>query len=160
MLGQAGTALAGVDSRAQAVSGELRQRLPVLHRADSRPRQCTCTHTRVSLLSAYKRCLLSTTTAIPAFGFEGHISAAVSRGPAPSRSRGWRGPAFDRSYYACLELTMTFFSAFFHPTIGRRLAFCLLSFLHRSLRLTKSVLKPKKKVMQALFPPEWRAPRI
>ena len=26
------------------------------------------------------------------------ISAAVSRGPAPGRSRGWRGPAFDQSY--------------------------------------------------------------
>ena len=56
-------------------------------------------------------------TAIPAFGFEGHISAAVSRGPAPGRSRGWRGPAFDRSYCACPELTMTFFSLL--PSIQR-----------------------------------------
>ena len=32
------------------------------------------------------------------FGFEGHISDAVSWGPAPGRSHGWRGPAFDRSY--------------------------------------------------------------
>ena len=37
-------------------------------------------------------------TAIPGFGFEGIFTAAVSRGPAPGRSRGWRGAAFDRSY--------------------------------------------------------------
>ena len=37
-------------------------------------------------------------TAIPAFSFEGHFTAAVSRGSAPGRSRGWCGPEFDRSY--------------------------------------------------------------
>ena len=99
-------------------------------------------------------------TAIPAFGFEGHISAAVPRGPAPGRSRGRRGPAFDRSYCACPELTMTFFC--FLPSNDRtKTGVCFLSFLLRSLRLTKTVLKPKKKkAMQALFQPQWRAPRI
>ena len=36
-------------------------------------------------------------TAIPAFGFEGHNLSRGLSGPAPGRSRGWRGPAFDRS---------------------------------------------------------------
>ena len=90
-------------------------------------------------------------TAISAFSFEGHISAAVSRGPAPGRSRGWRGPAFDRSYCACPELTMTFF-CFLRSNDRTKTGVCLLSFLLRSLRLTKTVLKPKKKGHASALP--------
>ena len=67
-----------VDIRAPGVSGELAQCLPVLHPADNRPRQCTCTHTRASLLSAYQRCLLSTT----------------DHGRVPARTPGRAGAAF------------------------------------------------------------------
>ena len=99
-------------------------------------------------------------TAIPAFGFEGHISAAVSRGPAPGRSRGWRGPAFDRSYCACPELTMTFFllSSIQRSDEDWR----LLAFFSSSITSTdkKCSQTKKKKAMQALFRPQWRAPRI
>ena len=42
------------------MSGELAQRPLALHRVDNRPRLCTCTHIRASSLTAYQRCLLST----------------------------------------------------------------------------------------------------
>ena len=42
------------------MSGELAQRPLALHPVDNRPRLCTCTHTRASSLTAYQRCLLST----------------------------------------------------------------------------------------------------
>ena len=42
------------------MSGELAQRLLALHPVDNRPRLWTCTHTRASSLTAYQRCLLST----------------------------------------------------------------------------------------------------
>ena len=57
---------------------------------------------------------------------------------------------------------MTFFSAFFDPTIGGRLALaCFLFFFdHFDWQKLFSNQKNKKKAMQALFPPQWRAPRI
>ena len=92
----------------------------------------------------------SLNTAIPALGFEGHFTAAVSRGPAPGRSHGWRGPAFDRSYACTPELlTMTFFFCFLRSD-RTKTGVCLLFFLLRSLRLTKTVLKPKKGHASAL----------
>ena len=42
------------------MSGELAQRPLALHPVDNRPRLCTCTHIRASSLTAYQRCLLST----------------------------------------------------------------------------------------------------
>ena len=94
-------------------------------------------------------------TAIPAFGFEGHISAAVSRGPAPGRSRGWRGPAFDRSHSRADDVF--FFFAFFDPTIGRRLAFACFPFFFDHFDWQKLFSnQKKKKAMQAL----WASPRL
>ena len=54
---------------------------------------------------------------------------------------------------------MTFFFCFLRSNDRTKTGVCFLSFLLRSLRLTKTVLKPKK-AMQALFLPQWRAPRI
>ena len=53
--------------------------------------------------------------------------------------------------YACTPklLTMSFFSAFFDPT---KTGVCLLSFLLRSVRLTKTFLKPKKKGHASALP--------
>ena len=86
-------------------------------------------------------------TAIPVFGFEGHFTAAVSRGPAPRWSRGWHGPAFDRSY-SCTRVLQRYswWLFFLLSSIQDRTktGVCLLSFL-RLLRLTKTVLKLKKK---------------
>ena len=70
-------------------------------------------------------------------------------GSAPGRSRGWRGPAFDRSY-SCTRVLQSysrrlFFFCFLRSNEGTKTGLCLLSFLLRSLRLTKTVLKPKKK---------------
>ena len=99
---------------------------------------------------------------MPAFGFRGHFTAAVSRGPAPGQSRGWCGPAFHRSF-SCTRVLQSypddFFSAFFGPTIGRRLAFACFPFFfdHFDWQICSQT---KKKAMQALFPPQWRAPRI
>ena len=46
---------------APAVSGELAQCLPALHPVDNLPWLCTCMLTRVSLVTAYQHCLMSTT---------------------------------------------------------------------------------------------------
>ena len=56
------------------MSGELAQRLLALHPVDNRPWLCTCTHTRASSLTAYQRCLLSTSG--PGRGF-----ARITGGP-------------------------------------------------------------------------------
>ena len=111
-------------------------------------------------------CELGLLTAIPAFGFEGHFTAAVSRGPVPGRSRGWRGPAFDRSYSYTRVLqsysrpSMTFFllSSIQQSDEDWR----LLAFLSSSITSTDKNCSQtkKKKAMQALFLPQWRAPRI
>ena len=94
---------------------------------------------------------ISHTTAIPAFGFEGHISAAVSRRPAPGRLRGWRSPAFDRSHSRDDDFFFFFF-CLLRSNDRTETGVCLLSFLLRSLRLTKTVLKPKKKGHASALP--------
>ena len=87
-------------------------------------------------------------TAIPAFGFKGHFTAAVSRGPAPGRSRGWRGPAFDWSY-SCARLLQSYsrwlFSAFFNLTNGRRLAFACFPFFFDHFDWQKLFSNQKKR---------------
>ena len=71
-----------------------------------------------------------------------------------------------KGLYACTRVLRSYsrwlFFWFLRSNEGTKTGLCLLSFLLRSLRLTKTVLKPKKKkeAMQALFPPQWRAPRI
>ena len=54
-------ALPPLDNHPPAVSCELVQCLLALPPVDNRPQLCACTHTRASLLTAYQRCLLSTT---------------------------------------------------------------------------------------------------
>ena len=115
-----------------------------------------------------------------------YLSRGLS-GPAPGRSRGWRSPAFDfffercpgnelrgsvsypvffffHRFYSCTRVLQSwrwlFLLCFLRSNDRTKTGVCLLSFLLRSLRLTKTVLKPKKKAMQALSPPQWRAPRI
>ena len=114
----------------------------------------------------YLRFCLSETvcfTAVPAFGFEGHFTAVVSRGVSGVCARSIAPLAqpcvwSNLFLYACTPelITMTFFS-FLRSHDQTKTGVRLLSFLLRSFRLTKSVLK-RKKALQALFPPEWQAP--
>ena len=53
-----------------------------------------------------------------------------------------------------------FNSAFFDPAIGRRLAFAFFPFFFDHFDWQKLFSNQKKMAMQALFPPQWRAPRI
>ena len=92
-------------------------------------------------------------TAIPAFGFEGHFTAAVSRGWRPVDRTA--GPALR-----LIDLTPVrvysrathddFFFCFLRSNDRTKTGVCFLSFLLRSLRLTKTVLKPKKGHASAL----------
>ena len=97
-------------------------------------------------------CTTVTTTAIPAFGFEGHILAAVSRGPAPGRSRGWPGPAFDRSHSRADDV---FFFFFFLPSSIQRSDedWRLLAFLSSSITSTdKKLFSNQKKGHASALP--------
>ena len=106
-----------------------------------------CVTTLVSLTQAKScRVLFSDHaghTAIPAFGFKGHLTAAVSRG---RRGRSYSCTRVLQSHSRWL------FFCFLRCNDRTKTGVCLLSFLRRSLRLTKTVLKPKKRAMQALFP--------
>ena len=101
-------------------------------------------------------------TAIPTFRFEGHFTAVVSRGPAPGRSRGWRGPAFDRSY-SCTRVLQSYsrwlFFCFLWSNDRTKTDVCFLSFFFDHLDWQKLFTNPKK-AMQSLLPPQWRSPRI
>ena len=59
-LAQHPTALRPTENRLRRVSVKLVRRLLALPPVDTRPQSCTCTHTRASLLTAYRHCPLST----------------------------------------------------------------------------------------------------
>ena len=95
--------------RLSLVSVELARRLPTLPPVDTRLQSCTCTHTRVSSLTAYRHCLLLITSHGCAHT-PGQASASLRMLP-PVEKQPWtctwtHAVSWRSLYWRCVPLTI------------------------------------------------------